>query len=581
MKLTGFFPKKNGWFVILEKLNKSKIGDQVKLKKIKEDLSEERDLSDEQKEYLMKNYETVQQSSSADEYSENLSSQTTVPEQNPNASEENYFSETTDKIKQLKGEIHGLENEISHYDPTSLHPNPTILIDEYEPNPTKNFESLSFTIANLVKSSNPHFTVGIYGDWGTGKTTLMRSIERNLNNFNQNQELKILPIWFNAWKYERDHDTITLSLFKTIAYQMTSHRVYNQVSKNIFKSLKFFDRDLVQNVQNENSLKHKNDFDRVLSEKSKYLSKIQRDSIYFDGVSKLQHQMKEIRETKGNEYRIVVFIDDLDRCSPVKVLEVLESIKLFLDIEGFVFIIGLSHQTITKLISNEYKMAGVRGEDYIKKIIQIPITIPRWNEDSIIDLLESKICGYLDEDYAKFLRQNPNMVAQVVNNNPRQLKRFINNVIIAFESFARNQNSRVKIEEIFLIHLLKSKWPKFYFEYLKNEEFREIITWMLTKPKQMQKYFNYLRAPEDIEILEQKNKRNALLLKLVEHTGGLVTKRQIDSLVEFDHNAWLFFENVREIMEKIKDWAMLDNMISVIEDIPFEASEEDEPGQEQ
>ena len=53
----------------------------------------------------------------------------------------------------------------------------TILIDDFETNPTHNFDSLSKTISGIIKNSNPHFTIGIYGEWGTGKTTLMRATE--------------------------------------------------------------------------------------------------------------------------------------------------------------------------------------------------------------------------------------------------------------------------------------------------------------------------------------------------------------------------------------------------------------------
>ncbi|MGE5633895.1 MAG: P-loop NTPase fold protein [Deltaproteobacteria bacterium] len=80
---------------------------------------------------------------------------------------------------------------------------------------------------------------------------------------------------------------------------------------------------------------------------------------------------------------MVVFVDDLDRCSPKKTLEVLESIKIFLGMEGFIYVIGMSHDIVTKLIDIEYKESSVKGEHYIKKIIQIPITLPKWDNQDI------------------------------------------------------------------------------------------------------------------------------------------------------------------------------------------------------
>ena len=73
---------------------------------------------------------------------------------------------------------------------------PTILIDEYEIHPTKEFESIGQTIANMIKYSHPRFTTGIYGEWGTGKTTLMRSIEKSLQNDEDKSQQKVLK---NNW----------------------------------------------------------------------------------------------------------------------------------------------------------------------------------------------------------------------------------------------------------------------------------------------------------------------------------------------------------------------------------------------
>ena len=63
-----------------------------------------------------------------------------------------------------------------------------------------------------------------------------------------------------------------------------------------------------------------------------------------------------------------------NRCSPKKTLEILESIKVFLGMDGFIYVIGMSHDIVSKLIEIEYDKSGVKGEQYIKKIIQIPIT---------------------------------------------------------------------------------------------------------------------------------------------------------------------------------------------------------------
>jgi KAP family P-loop domain len=71
---------------------------------------------------------------------------------------------------------------------------------------------------------------------------------------------------------------------------------------------------------------------------------------------------------------------------------------VFLDIPGFVYIIRLSHETIDKLITVEYEKSGITGEQYIKKIIQIPIMVPEWNSSDIANFIEEVIIKKLMRD---------------------------------------------------------------------------------------------------------------------------------------------------------------------------------------
>ncbi len=447
----------------------------------------------------------------------------------------------------------------------------TILIDNIETRPTHEFAALARTISTIVKNSTPHFTIGIYGEWGTGKTTLMKAIEKKLVGDEEFQkEQKILPIWFNAWKYEHEDNLATFFLLRTIAYAMENHEKFYPVSQLIFKGLTLFGKNLAQELS-MSIISKQGETDSSLDEKMKCVHRLYKDSVYFDGLERIKNEMKRIRESDPDkEYRVVIFIDDLDRCSPSKALEVLESMKLFLDIEGFVFIMGLNYKTVTTLISHAYQTTGVQGEDYIKKIIQIPIKIPTWSHENMIDLIETKIVPNLNEEYTMFLRKNSAMIAKVVEYNPRQLKRFLNNVIIAFETFANKRDSpQITFNEIFLVKILRSEWPDFYKEFVHNIEFRELIEWMTLKPRQMSKYFKYLKNPTDEEAIERREKRLIFLNKLQDITQGKIGPQQIELLADFDLVSWEFFNNVKQIIHEIKDWNLVDSVMDVVEEFPI------------
>ena len=73
--------------------------------------------------------------------------------------------------------------------------------------------------------------------------------------------------------------------------------------------------------------------------------------------------------------RLVVFVDDLDRCLPEKAIQVLEAIKLFLDVPGCIFVLGLDREAIEDAVQKRYK-GEVKAREYLEKIIQLPFILP-------------------------------------------------------------------------------------------------------------------------------------------------------------------------------------------------------------
>jgi ABC-type transport system involved in cytochrome bd biosynthesis fused ATPase/permease subunit len=62
------------------------------------------------------------------------------------------------------------------------------------------FQGYSENLANIIREAKPKFAIGIFGKWGTGKTTLMKMIKRELDKDNE----KVLTVWFDAWRYEKE-----------------------------------------------------------------------------------------------------------------------------------------------------------------------------------------------------------------------------------------------------------------------------------------------------------------------------------------------------------------------------------------
>ena len=78
-----------------------------------------------------------------------------------------------------------------------------VLLDDPAAAPALGYGEYARAFSDVIRHSEPQFAVGIFGDWGSGKTTLMRAIERDLRRHRD-----VVCVWFNAWRYEREPDLI-------------------------------------------------------------------------------------------------------------------------------------------------------------------------------------------------------------------------------------------------------------------------------------------------------------------------------------------------------------------------------------
>ena len=135
----------------------------------------------------------------------------------------------------------------------------------------------------------------------------------------------------------------------------------------------------------------------------------------------------------------MIFVDDLDRCTPERALEILESIKTFFDMEGIIFVIGIDPSTINPIIKTKYgKDSKIDGMKYLQKIVQLPYTIPLWNpprlSDTITNMMkETHLPNNVIEKVLETKMQE--LIIKATELNPRDVKRFINSIVISHEIY--------------------------------------------------------------------------------------------------------------------------------------------------
>ena len=247
-------------------------------------------------------------------------------------------------------------------------------------------------------------SIGIYGDWGSGKSSLMYMCKERLTKADD----KIKCLVFNGWLFENYEDAKT-AILGTILDEISKEESLSEKAKDIIKGLyKSVDKFKIV----KGTLKYGTDllltggigslFNITAGAISKKVQENVEDfelkKIYSNIFDELNN--KELREDirkfqkefatlleESKISRLVVFVDELDRCRPDTILDTLEAIKLFLFEGKVAFVIGADERHISYAVKSKFKdIEGIQidiGKEYLEKLIQYPIRIPQLNMDEV------------------------------------------------------------------------------------------------------------------------------------------------------------------------------------------------------
>ncbi len=333
------------------------------------------------------------------------------------------------------------------------------------------FDEYATALSNIITGSNSPFTIGILGEWGVGKTSLMENISSKLKCKKSNPPV---VVWFDAWRCQQEKTFALIPLLGTIIYAIKKDRKLKKIMSDFLNSI-----ELKFGLEgNMGPLK------AILGRKTPKLI----ESQYYDSLKKIEDNL--------NGKKIVVFIDDLDRCRPDKIIEIIESLKVFLDIQGFVYVMALSPSFVEKAIEEKYKNLGINGKNYLEKIIQIPIMLPEWNEINLKKYLE-KIIDERDEEYST-LKEHMDIILETITGTPRDIKRFMNTYICEHEFLEKEaKKDKGEMEEHLILTILKFKWSDYYNYVLREENLKELKIYLNSRKEDKEKKIGLFNEFDD------------------------------------------------------------------------------------
>jgi len=350
-----------------------------------------------------------------------------------------------------------------------------VIIDQPSGPDKLNITRYANAFAELITNPemNTPITIGIYGQWGSGKSFLMRKIKDAIDapapkvkwydlrakfqqRFQKKPDLDIHTIEFNAWVYSGSEHlwaSLVTHLYRDIEkhFGLKAHwmRLGNALKRSLPNALGVFAFYAVLGVAlslllNYNEIQAatgnvqlainavigsliggsalaslpvlwtalREFFDNLfLSRANKLQSLAARPDfrnqigIMADIKDEIKFIRKLLKKGKGSKStRLVLLIDDLDRCEHKKAVEVLQAITLLLaDDDGspFVIILGIDARVVVRAIEENYGAmlvkAGINGYEYLDKIIQLPFVIPPANQSDIDNYVDSLMWASEDE----------------------------------------------------------------------------------------------------------------------------------------------------------------------------------------
>lgn len=343
-----------------------------------------------------------------------------------------------------------------------------LLLLEDEPIPDHDFDYLKLNpfariVAGTAVGTRGPFTIGVFADWGHGKTSVLRQA-KSLIDADPNSEA-VVTVWFNAWQYEREDHPI-VPLLATIVAAVDTRRAELQanstaaakVTEATLSGLRKLSRALRAMAYGfsaktkvgvpgfgevEASFVAKEMIERYdqLTAEDRSDPLLMR-SMYYNAFELLKGVTQDTHEESGNEKppKIVVFVDDLDRCMPEQALHLLEGVKLALAQPGFIFALGVDRRIIESYLTKRYKdNYGVEnytgGSSYLDKIVQLSLYIPP-HEERFEEYIKTLIGEKFDEGHAdtreirETLLSLASLLAIGANHTPRTLVRLVNNLLV-------------------------------------------------------------------------------------------------------------------------------------------------------
>lgn len=246
-------------------------------------------------------------------------------------------------------------------------------------------ESLAKT---LVQYSFPSsLTIGLYGEWGSGKTSLLNMVFENVERIDDG----VVVLRFNPWLCSDPKQLVT-QFFKQMATAIKlKKRAADKAWEMIDRYADILGATSVIPVAGE-----------IVAAVTKVITKKAEEETKERTTDLQESKNQIIKKLKDEKIKIIVSIGDIDRLSEEEIVAVFQLVKSLADFPNTIYVLAFDYDVVVRALG---KVQHGDGKEYLEKIVQVPFEIPAPNIDDIHEALFLKLNRILgdipEEDWDK------------------------------------------------------------------------------------------------------------------------------------------------------------------------------------
>ncbi|MDA2180097.1 P-loop NTPase fold protein [Bacillus cereus] len=377
-------------------------------------------------------------------------------------------------------------------------------------------------LTNIINTrmEKESIVIGLYGKWGTGKTSVLNLMKQRIKKEND-----VITISFNPWYFENE-EQLVLQFFNTLIIGVEEN--FSGEKSKLISNIKAYSHKITSLTLRMGAVTFSfKDFLNNSPEKT--------------DINRIKKDIAEQIELEKK--KIIVLIDDLDRLDNKDIYSVFKLVKLIADFPGISYVLAFDEEIVTEALSNQYANGNgghPLGQSFLEKIIQVPLHLPPANTLDIRSILLEGIQETL----------NKNEIPLTSNQSSRLIiiwDRYFGKFPLTIRAIKRYQNSilfsvPLLKDEVNVVDLLSIEGLRVFFPDIYKFIYKHSL--------------NFLHTENNRDFTKERETFNPLIEKLFENFTATEKQAIIDLIVElFPASHYLFHYNISFSNNMEKQWA--------------------------